>query len=171
MILDPEGASRREAWPHSRSTRADTHSRLAVVNVANPQLGPTAHRATHLGFKFFASNFGSMKPASAKSAPIISRPRSVSLDLRDLNLQEVVPNALIGGLMIGGISFYVEAIEVKGNGNEPGNREASMTAVNENLQDRIDAIAGFDAGGDRVGYSTVLHDGSHYFVIAYPSQS
>lgn len=74
-------------------------------------------------------------------------------------------HALLGEIHISGVSFYVEAIEVK-----DGTAQGSMTALNSELQDRIDAVAQFDAGGDRPGYATVEEQGHHFFVLIYPHQ-
>ena len=88
-----------------------------------------------------------------------------TLDFHELSFSEVLPHGKIGELRIAGVPFYVEAIEVRGPG-----RTDSMTAVNSELQDRIDAVAEVDAGGDQPGYATILDQGRHYFVVIYPFQ-
>ena len=90
---------------------------------------------------------------------------SLTVEFNHLQLTDAWPHGKLGELCIAGTRFYVEAIEVRGLG-----REESMTAINPDLQGRIDAVAEVDAGGDRPGYSTILDGGAYYFVLIYPTQ-
>lgn len=63
-------------------------------------------------------------------------------------------------IRIGSSHFHVEAIEVE--------EEHSSQAVSDELQDRIEGIQSFDDSTDH--YSTVEHEGKHYFIVVFPFQ-
>ena len=92
-------------------------------------------------------------------------PFSTTLDFNELIFSEALPHGKLGELKIAGVPFYIEAIDDRGPG-----REESRTAAHPELQDRIDAVALVDAGGDRPGYATILDKGIYYFVVIYPFQ-
>lgn len=71
---------------------------------------------------------------------------------------------LTGTSMMGGVSFHIEAIEVH---PRESTSDASL-AVNESLQNRIDAVGSFDEGH---AYEHRLIGGKEYFIIVHPFQT
>lgn len=82
----------------------------------------------------------------------------IDIKLKDIDLVEGVTGQLAGVIKIAGTSMHIELIEVNG----------ACNAVNNILQQRIDAVRGFDEG-DR--YETVNYLGTKWFVIIHPFQS
>lgn len=85
------------------------------------------------------------------------------LTLDQLSLSREAPGWLLGHVSIAGVDFHVEAVEV-----EDAER-GSLSAVNHEVQNRLDAVADYDEGwGD--GYQTVSIDGKPHFLILIPFQ-
>jgi len=83
------------------------------------------------------------------------------LSLDALSLTRCDDGVLLGQLVIAGILFQVEAIEVES--------DAASHATNWAYQDRLNAIKDFD-GGHGIDYQTVEISGRPHFLVIFPSQ-
>lgn len=81
--------------------------------------------------------------------------------IRDLRRYADIPHYWLGTLEIRGTRFHAECIEVEPDDSEP------TTAVNPELQGRIDAVGSFDFGSR---YQTARIKRRPHFIVIIPFQ-
>lgn len=87
----------------------------------------------------------------------------LKLNPRDFlwEVDHIFAGRLFSDMSVGGVDFHVEAIEV--------DTHNSLSAVEPELQDRIDGVMSFD--GQAAGYQTLELEGRPHFLVVFPYQT